>query len=60
MVDLTKIGSATVRANRALLTNKSPFSWKMTKGMGIVMLVLYILFVIVTLGFSYRWYECPV
>jgi sodium/potassium/calcium exchanger 2 len=36
------------------------FNWKMTKGMGVVMLILYVLFVIVTLGFSYRWYECPI
>jgi Na+-transporting methylmalonyl-CoA/oxaloacetate decarboxylase gamma subunit len=32
----------------------------MTKGMGIVMLVLYILFVVITLGFSYEWYTCPI
>ena len=36
------------------------FKWKMTKAMGGVMLVLYIVFVIVSLGFSFGWYECPV
>ena len=32
----------------------------MTKGMGAMMLVLYVVFVIVSLGFSYKWYECPI
>lgn len=36
------------------------FNWKMTKGMGILMLILYVGFVIVSLGFSYKWYECPI
>ena len=36
------------------------FKWKMTKAMGGVMLVLYVVFVIVSLGFSFGWYECPV
>jgi len=36
------------------------FRWQMTKGMGIVMLILYVLFVIVTLGFSNKWYSCPI
>lgn len=36
------------------------FKWKMTKAMGGVMLVLYVIFVIVSLGFSFQWYECPV
>ncbi len=34
------------------------FKWKMTKGMGVVMLLLYIVFVVVTLGFTYGWYDC--
>jgi Ca2+/Na+ antiporter len=36
------------------------FKWKMTKSMGGIMLVLYVIFVIVSLGFSFQWYECPV
>jgi len=36
------------------------FKWNMTKTMGGVMLVLYVVFVIVSLGFSFGWYECPV
>ena len=36
------------------------FKWKMTKVMGCVMLVLYVVFVIISLGFSYGWYKCPV
>ena len=36
------------------------FNWKMTKGMGVVMLILYVLFVVVTLGFNYQWYQCPI
>ena len=35
------------------------FNWKMTKGMGVLMLGLYVVFVIVSLGFSYEWYVCP-
>ena len=30
----------------------------MTKGMGIMMLFLYFVFVIVTLGLIYKWYPC--
>lgn len=36
------------------------FRWKMTKGMGLVMLVLYFIFVIASLGFSNKWYSCPI
>ena len=35
------------------------FKWKMTKPMGIVMLVAYFVFVIISLGFDYDWYACP-
>jgi Ca2+/Na+ antiporter len=35
------------------------FKWKMTKTMGAVMLVLYVIFVIISLGFSFGWYTCP-
>ena len=35
------------------------FKWKMTKAMGAVMLVLYVIFVIISLGFSFGWYTCP-
>lgn len=35
------------------------FKWKMTKAMGSVMLVLYVIFVIISLGFSFGWYTCP-
>ena len=30
----------------------------MTKGMGIMMLGLYVVFVVVTLGFNKGWYPC--
>ena len=36
------------------------FKWKMTKGMGALMMVLYCVFVVISLGFSYEWYECPI
>ena len=38
------------------------FRWKMTKAMGVIMMILYFVFVIVTLGFTelLDWYECPV
>ena len=36
------------------------FNWKMTKIMGIVMGFLYVIFVIVSLGFTYKWYVCPI
>ncbi len=35
------------------------FKWRMTKGMGILMLGLYVVFVVISLGFSYEWYHCP-
>ena len=35
------------------------FKWKMTKAMGAVMLVLYVIFVVISLGFSFGWYTCP-
>ena len=36
------------------------FDWKMTKGMGGVMGGFYFIFVIVSLGFNYCWYICPI
>ena len=36
------------------------FKWKMTKSMGGVMVILYGVFVVISLGFSFQWYECPV
>ncbi len=30
----------------------------MTKGMGVAMMLLYVVFLVVTMGFSYGWYEC--
>merc|ERR1712156_1271744 len=36
------------------------FKWKMTKGMGIMMGLLYFVFVIVSVGFDYCWYACPI
>jgi len=35
------------------------FKWEMTKPMGGVMLVLYLVFVIVSLGLSNCWFACP-
>ena len=35
------------------------FKWKMTKGMGALMMGLYIVFVLVTLGFYYGLYPRP-
>jgi len=35
------------------------FKWKMTKAMGGIMLVLYLIFVIVSLGLSECWFACP-
>ena len=34
------------------------FDWKMTKGMGYLMLAMYVVFIFVSLGFSYNWYKC--
>lgn len=34
--------------------------WKMTKGMGVFMGCLYFVFVIVTVGFDFCWYVCPI
>lgn len=34
------------------------FKWKMTKVMGIIMGLLYVVFVLISLGFSYGLYEC--
>ena len=36
------------------------FNWKMTKGMGFSMFILYFIFVAVSLGFEYDLYECPI
>eukprot|EP00094_Tigriopus_californicus_P002862 TCALIF_02759-PA protein Name:"Similar to Nckx30C Sodium/potassium/calcium exchanger Nckx30C (Drosophila melanogaster)" AED:0.20 eAED:0.20 QI:0/0.28/0.25/0.75/0.85/0.75/8/984/329 len=35
------------------------FNWKMTKGMGFSMFVFYFIFVAVSLGFEYDFYDCP-
>jgi len=35
------------------------FKWQMTKPMGGVMLVLYVIFVVVSLGLSECWFACP-
>ena len=35
------------------------FNWKMTKGMGFSMFIFYFLFVLVSLGFEKKYYECP-
>lgn len=35
------------------------FKWKMTKAMGGIMLVLYVIFVVVSLGLSECWFACP-
>ena len=35
------------------------YKWKMTKSMGGMMIVLYCVFVVISLGFSYEWYTCP-
>jgi len=35
------------------------FKWEMTKPMGGVMLVLYVVFVVVSLGLSECWFPCP-
>jgi len=34
--------------------------WKMTKGMGVFMGCLYFVFVIITVGFDFCWYVCPI
>merc|ERR1712079_616718 len=36
------------------------YKWKMTKGMGIMMGCLYFVFVIISVGFDFCWYTCPV
>jgi sodium/potassium/calcium exchanger 2 len=36
------------------------FNWRMTKGMGLSMFFCYFIFVAVSLGFEYDWYECPI
>ena len=36
------------------------FNWKMTKGMGGMMIGLYVVFVIISLGLSFQWYKCPI
>ena len=35
------------------------FKWKMTKRMGGMMIVLYALFVVMSLGFTFKWWDCP-
>eukprot|EP00092_Neocalanus_flemingeri_P038599 GFUD01042028.1.p1 GENE.GFUD01042028.1~~GFUD01042028.1.p1 ORF type:complete len:630 (-),score=140.10 GFUD01042028.1:372-2261(-) len=35
------------------------FKWEMTKPMGVVMLGLYVVFVVVSLGLSECWFPCP-
>jgi Ca2+/Na+ antiporter len=35
------------------------FKWEMTKPMGGVMMVLYVIFVVVSLGLSECWFACP-
>ena len=35
------------------------FKWKMTKPMGGVMILLYAVFVVVSLGLSQCWFFCP-
>jgi Ca2+/Na+ antiporter len=36
------------------------FKWKMTKAMGGVMLILYVVFVVISLGLSSCWFACPI
>ena len=36
------------------------FNWKMTKGMGFFMFLLYFVFVAISLGFDYKVYTCPI
>jgi hypothetical protein len=36
------------------------FKWRMTKAMGGVMLILYIVFVVISLGLSSCWFSCPI
>ena len=36
------------------------FNWKMTKGMGFSMFLLYFVFVGISLGFDYGVYDCPI
>lgn len=36
------------------------FKWEMTKTMGVIMLFLYLIFVIVSLGLSECWMVCPI
>ena len=36
------------------------FKRKLSMIVGIIFIVIYIIFVIVALGFAYKWFECPV
>lgn len=36
------------------------YKWKMTRGMGIMMGCLYFVFVVISVGFDFCWYTCPV
>ena len=36
------------------------FKRKLSTIVGIIFIVIYIIFVIVALGFAYKWFECPV
>ena len=36
------------------------FKRKLSMIVGIIFIVIYILFVVVALGFTYKWFECPV
>ena len=36
------------------------FKWKMTKIMGGIMLVMYVIFVVVSLGLTECWFACPI
>lgn len=35
------------------------FRWKMNKGLGFLMFLLYFVFVAISLMFEYEWYKCP-
>lgn len=35
------------------------FRWKMNKILGLIMFLLYFVFVAISLTFEYKWYECP-
>ncbi len=62
----TKVVSAGIGCSIALLfvmliavfVSFMLFRWKLTTFLGVVMMALYAVFLVITIGYTYDWYEC--